>query len=90
MSKSALTLEHLGELLAHEKAAANVSEQTLTWYTGTLRRYSEWLASRNLAPMLANFTAKLGSATSWICSSSRRGSITPTCSRRTSCSPTIQ
>jgi site-specific recombinase XerD len=59
MSKSDLTLERLGELLAHEKAAANASKQTLTWYTGTLRRYSEWLSSRDLAPTLANFTAEL-------------------------------
>jgi site-specific recombinase XerD len=59
MSKSDLTLQRLGELLAHEKAAANASKQTLTWYTGTLRRYSEWLASRDLAPTLAHFTAEL-------------------------------
>src|SRR5579859_1473776 len=45
MSKSDLTLARLGELLAHEKAAANASPQTLRWYRGTLRRYSEWLAS---------------------------------------------
>lgn len=59
MSKSDLTLARLGELLAHEKAAANASKQTLTWYTGALRRYSEWLASQDLAPTLANFTVEL-------------------------------
>lgn len=59
MSKSDLTLERLGELLAHEKAAANASKQTLAWYTGTLRRYGEWLDSQELAPTLANFTAEL-------------------------------
>src|SRR5262249_38334895 len=53
MSKSNLTLARLGELLAHEKAAANASPQTLRWYRGTLRRYSEWLASHDLAPTLA-------------------------------------
>lgn len=59
MSKSDLTLARLGELLAHEKAAANASQQTLRWYRGTLRRYSEWLASQDLAPTLANFTVEL-------------------------------
>lgn len=59
MSKSDLTLERLGELLAHEKAAANASKQTLIWYAGTLRRYGEWLVSQDLAPTLANFTADL-------------------------------
>ena len=59
MSKSDLTLERLGELLAHEKAAANASKQTLTWYTGALRRYGEWLASQELEPTLANFTIEL-------------------------------
>ncbi len=59
MSKNDLTLDRLGELLAHEKAAANASKQTLIWYTGTIRRYGEWLASRDLAPTLANFTAEL-------------------------------
>ena len=59
MSKSDLTLARLGEQLAHEKAAANASQQTLRWYRGTVRRYSEWLASQDLAPTLANFTVEL-------------------------------
>jgi len=59
MSKSDLTLARLGELLAHEKAAANASPQTLRWYAGALRRYSEWLASQDLAPTLASFTVEL-------------------------------
>jgi len=42
-----------------QKVMTNASRQTLTWYTGTLRRYSEWLASRDSAPTLANFTAEL-------------------------------
>jgi integrase/recombinase XerC/integrase/recombinase XerD len=56
MSKGALTLERLGELLAYEKAAANASQSTLAWYTGTLRRYGEWLRAQDLPPTLANFT----------------------------------
>jgi len=56
MSKQDLTLERLGDLLATEKAAANASKQTLTWYVGTLRRYSAWLTSQEAPPTLANFT----------------------------------
>lgn len=56
MRKDDISLAHLTELLANEKAAGGKSGQTVTWYTGTIRRYADWLVGQSLDPTLAQFT----------------------------------
>lgn len=56
MRKDDISLAQLIELLANEKAAGGKSAQTVTWYTGAIRRYSDWLTEQELEPTLANFT----------------------------------
>ncbi len=56
MRKDDISLAQLTELLANEKAASGKSGQTVIWYTGAIRRYSDWLINQKLDPTLANFT----------------------------------
>ena len=56
MRKDDISLAQLTELLVNEKRASGKSGQTVTWYTGALRRYGEWLVEQRLEPTLSNFT----------------------------------
>ncbi len=56
MRKDDLDLAHLSQLLANEKAASGKSAQTVSWYTGVIARYADWLQTQGLTPTLAHFT----------------------------------
>lgn len=56
MRKDDLSLAHLSALLATEKAASGKSAQTVSWYTGVIARYADWLVAQDLEPTLAHFT----------------------------------
>lgn len=45
--------------MVNEKASSGESGPTLRWYTGTIRRYGEWLVSQGLEPTLEHFTLDL-------------------------------
>jgi site-specific recombinase XerD len=56
MRKDDISLAHLSELLATEKAASGKSPETVSWYTGVIARYADWLAAQDLEPTLGSFT----------------------------------
>jgi site-specific recombinase XerD len=56
MRKEDISLAHLSELLATEKAASGKSAQTVDWYTGVIARYAEWIVAQKLEPALGSFT----------------------------------
>lgn len=56
MRNNDISLAHLSDLLATEKAASGKSAQTVDWCTGVIARYAEWLVAQDLAHTLGNFT----------------------------------
>jgi site-specific recombinase XerD len=56
MRKDDISLAHLSELLATEKAASGKSTETVSWYTGVIARYADWLVAQDLEPTLGAFT----------------------------------
>jgi site-specific recombinase XerD len=56
MRKDDISLAHLSELLATEKAASGKSAETVSWYTGVIARYADWLGAQDLEPTLVHFT----------------------------------
>jgi integrase/recombinase XerC/integrase/recombinase XerD len=42
--------------VATEKAASGKSAETVSWYTGVIARYADWLIAQDLEPTLGSFT----------------------------------
>lgn len=56
MQKTTLPLSNLQALLLNSKQSEGKSSQTIDWYAGGIRRYTEWLERNGLEASLDHFT----------------------------------